>query len=188
MNGNSAKSFMSASSTSASSMSASSGPIGAKGAGREVAAIQNADSDLSVLDQDARALAEAADMLSSAETPEQLGEALAHNLGVWVAIKSIVGADRNPLPMEIRKNFDQLAVFVIRTTLGSDVGEIKVSTIETLIRINLHIAEGLVRSQRNRLVRDLAYQIWDGQGRPSGQETQNWLQAEREVDALMAFP
>lgn len=146
----------------------------------------DAECGLSVLDQDARALAEAADKLAAAETPEQLGEALAHNLGVWVAIKSIVSAERNPLPADIRKNFDQLAVFVIRATLGSEVGEIKLSTIETMIRINLHIAEGLVRSQRNRLVRDRAYQIWDQQGRPTGREMENWLQAEQDIQALMA--
>ena len=145
-----------------------------------------AEADLSVLDQDARALAEAADMLAAAETPEQLGEALAHNLGVWVAIKSIVSAERNPLPADIRNNFNQLAMFVIRTTLVSEAGAIKVSAIETMIRINLHIAEGLVRSQRNRLVRDRAYQIWDQQGRQNGREMENWLQAEQEIQALMA--
>ena len=159
---------------------------GVSGVGRRAVSIPDAVDDLSVLDQDARALAEAADMLAEAETPEQLGEALAHNLGVWVAIKSIVSADRNPLPAEIRKNFDQLAIFVIRTTLGSEVGEIKLSTIETMVRVNLHIAEGLVRSQRNRLVRDRAYQIWDEQGRPSGREMENWLQAEQEIQALLA--
>ena len=148
--------------------------------------IPDAIEDLSVLDQDARTLAEAADMLSLAETPEQLGTALAHPLGVWIAIKSIVGAERNPLPAEVRKNFDQLAVFVIRATLACEIGEVKLSTIETMIRINLHIAEGLLRSQRNRLVRDRAYQIWDEQGRPSGREMENWLQAEQEIQALLA--
>ena len=143
-------------------------------------------SDLSILDQDARALAEAADLLAAAETPEQLGEALAHNLGVWVAIKSIVSAERNPLPADTRNNFDQLAVFVIRATLSAEVGEIKMSTIETMIRINLHIAEGLVRSQRNRLVRDRAYQIWEDQGRPAGREMENWLQAERDIQVLLS--
>ncbi len=142
--------------------------------------------DLSILDQDARALAEAADMLSLAEKPEQLAGALVHNLGVWVAIQSIIGSERNPLPEDVRNNFRQLASFVIRSTLTIGSGEIKVSTIETMIRINLHIAEGLIRSQRNRLVRDRAYQIWEEQGRLSGRETENWLQAEREILALMA--
>ncbi len=158
---------------------------GIAGIGRGAAPVPGADGDLSVLDQDARALAEAADMLAQAETSEQLGEALAHNLGVWVAIKSIVSAERNPLPADIRKNFDQLAVFVIRSTLSSEVGGIKVSTIETMVRINLHIAEGLVRSQRNRLVRDRAYQIWDQQGRQAGREMENWLQAEQEIQSLL---
>ena len=151
----------------------------------EISGPVDAESDLSILDQDARALAEAADLLAAAETPEQLGEALAHNLGVWVAIKSIVSAERNPLPADTRNNFDQLAMFVIRAPLSAEVGEIKMSTIETMIRINLHIAEGLVRSQRNRLVRDRAYQIWEDQGRPAGREMENWLQAERAIQVLL---
>ncbi|MEI6557854.1 MAG: DUF2934 domain-containing protein [Rhodospirillaceae bacterium] len=153
---------------------------------RGVTAVAGIDDDLSVLDQDARALAEAADQLSLAETPEQLGEALAHNLQVWVAIKSIVGAKRNPLPTEVRHNLDLLAAYVIRTILGPEGGRITISAIETMIRINLHIAEGLVRSQRNRLVRDRAYHIWEDQGRPSGREMENWVQAEREIQALLA--
>ena len=148
--------------------------------------IPGSDGDHSALDQDARALAEAADLLSKAETPEQLGAALAHNLDVWVAIKSIIGAERNPLPADVRANLNQLAVFIIRVTLGAETGKIKVSTIETLARINLHIAEGLAQSQRNRLVRDRAFHIWDEQGRPSGREVENWFQAEQEIQALLA--
>ncbi len=141
--------------------------------------------DMSILDQDAQALAEAADQLSRAETPEQLDQALAHNLSVWVAIQSIIGSERNPLPVDVRNNFYQLASFVIRATLSIGKGEVKVSTIETMIRIDLHIAEGLIRSQRNRLIRDRAYQIWEEQGRFSGNETENWLRAEREIQSLM---
>ena len=138
------------------------------------------------LDGDARALAEAAEKLAAAETPEQLGEALALNLSVWVAIKTIVATTGDHLPAALRRNFEQLAVFVIRVTLGNEPGGIKVSTIETMVRINLHIAEGLMRSERNRLVRDRAYSLWEAQGRPSGREMENWLRAEQDIQSSLA--
>jgi len=142
--------------------------------------------DLSLLDQDARALVDAAARLTEAEDGEALGQALAHNLRVWIAIKTIVNGEGNPLPSEIRHNLDRLAAYVVRTTLGDAGQRISEASIESLARINLHIADGLMRSQRNRLIRDRAYQIWEDQGRPEGREVENWLQAEQEILALLA--
>ena len=140
---------------------------------------------LSLLEQDARTLAEAADRLVMAETGEALGEALAHNLALWVAIKTVVGAADNPLPAEVRHNLDRLAVYVIRTTLSVEQGRVTSAEIETMARINLNIAEGLNRGQRNRLIADRAYQLWEIQGRPEGRAFDNWLQAELEIEALL---
>ncbi|MEI6986488.1 MAG: flagellar biosynthesis regulator FlaF [Rhodospirillaceae bacterium] len=150
-----------------------------------VVSIDNTD-DLSLLDQDARTLLEAADQLVMAETGEELGEALAHNLRVWVAVKAIVGADRNPLPEEIRINLDQLARYVIRTTLAVEEGKVTASGIETMARINVAVAEGLMHSQRNHLVRDRAYQLWEVHGQSENRTLENWLQAERDIEALLA--
>ena len=147
---------------------------------------ESAPDDLSLLDQDAQALVEAAALLTEAETGETLGEALAHNLRVWIAIRTLVGAEDNPLPDDVRANLSQLAAYVIKTTLGGDGVAISQVSIESLARINLHIAEGLMRSQQNRLIRDRAFQLWEEQGRPDGLEMENWLHAERDILALMA--
>lgn len=142
--------------------------------------------DLSLLDPDAPALVDAAARLTEAETGEALGEALAHNLRLWIAIKTVVNAEGNPLPSEIRHNLDRLAAYVVKTTLGEGGRRITEAGIESLARINLHIADGLMRSQRNRLIRDRAFQLWEERGRPEGLEVENWLQAEQEILAL--FP
>lgn len=142
--------------------------------------------DLSLLDQDARALVEAAAMIADAETADAVGRALAHNLHVWIAIKTIVNTAGNPLPAEIRANFDRLAAYVVRTTLGDQGQGVNRDGIESLVRIDLHIADGLMRSQRNRLIRERAHQIWEDAGRPEGLDKDHWLQAEQEILALLA--
>jgi len=146
----------------------------------------SASDHLSLLDQDARTLAEAAARLTEAETGEALGAALAHNLDVWIAIRTLVTAESNPLPAEVRENLCQLAGYVVRTTLDGARETLTEAVIQSLATVNLHIAEGLMLSQRNNLIRDRAYQLWEDQGRPDGRHQENWLQAEQEIRALMA--
>ena len=57
----------------------------------------------SLIEQDARALLESANLLADAVTGEQLTEALDHNLRMWVAIKTMVADPANALPEEINE-------------------------------------------------------------------------------------
>lgn len=41
-------------------------------------------------------------------------------------------------------------------------------------------AKGQTGDDRERRVRDRAYEIWESEGRPSGREREHWEQAERE--------
>ncbi len=36
---------------------------------------------------------------------------------------------------------------------------------------------------REHKIRELAYEIWQGDGRPSGRDVQHWLAAERQIEA-----
>ncbi|MFJ5487693.1 DUF2934 domain-containing protein, partial [Hansschlegelia beijingensis] len=41
---------------------------------------------------------------------------------------------------------------------------------------------------RERRIREIAYQLWEDAGRPEGQERQHWLEAERRVAADAGEP
>ena len=105
--------------------------------------------NMSVREKDAYALTEAAVSLDRARgKAADLAAALEHNLELWVAIRTLVTTPGNALPAAIRHNLVQLSGFVAGTTLDSGV-EIKESALNTLININLQIAEGLL--QRTQL-------------------------------------
>ena len=105
--------------------------------------------DLSVPEQEAFGLSRAAILLDQArqnlDNKEALGEALTHNLELWVAIRAMVDRDDSPLPKEVRENLVRLSNFVADTTFKTGEG-ISEKSIDTLININLQIADFLLRS------------------------------------------
>jgi flagellar biosynthesis regulator FlaF len=105
---------------------------------------------MSVREKDAYALTEAAVSLDLARGKQaDLAAALEHNLELWVAIRTLVTTPGNSLPAAIRHNLVQLSGFVAGTTLSDGV-TIPESRLNTLININLQIAEGLLqRTQAN---------------------------------------
>ena len=108
-------------------------------------------SSLTLPEQEALGLAEAAIGLDQARTSENRNEALAaalnHNLEVWVAIRSIAQSPGSPLPPNVRANLIRLSDFVAHTTFanGAAIGD---SALNTLININLQLAEGLLEGQK----------------------------------------
>ena len=105
---------------------------------------------MSVREQDAYALTEAAVRLDNARgAAGDLAAALEHNLELWVAIRTLVTKPGNALPASIRHNLVQLSGFVAGTTLDDGVAMTE-SRLNTLININLQIAEGLLEQQRRR--------------------------------------
>jgi flagellar biosynthesis regulator FlaF len=102
--------------------------------------------DLSAAEKDAAALSDAAIRLDQARGDDKmLVAALDHNLELWVGIRTIVSQweKYNPMPMEARENLVKLSQYVADTTFahGKDMGD---KTLDSLININLQIAQGLL--------------------------------------------
>jgi flagellar biosynthesis regulator FlaF len=100
---------------------------------------------MSTREQDAFALTEAAVRLDQARGKEaNLAAALEQNLQLWVAIRTLVSRPGNALPAQIRNNLVSLSGFVAETTWRDGVA-IPATRLDTLININLQIAEGLLQ-------------------------------------------
>jgi len=100
---------------------------------------------MSTREKDAYALTEAAVSLDRARgKAADLAAALEHNLELWVAIRTLVSRPGNALPATIRHNLVQLSGFVAGTTWRDGV-TISDNRLDTLININLQIAEGLLQ-------------------------------------------
>ncbi len=133
-------------------------------------------------EEDAFALAEAAILLEHARHTggAELTAALENNLQLWVAIRTLVERPNSPIPKEIRENLIKLGQFVAQKTF--EVGKSpKPATIDSLITINLHIAEGLLEGIVSQRIRDRAYYLWELDGCQHGRDQDHWAQAEREI-------
>lgn len=108
-------------------------------------------SNLSLPEQEALSLANAAIALDQARAAENrteaLVEALNHNLEVWVAIRALSRSPSSPLPPAIRNNLMRLSNFVAQTTFAAGPA-ISDSSLNSLININMQLAEGLLEGQK----------------------------------------
>lgn len=141
--------------------------------------------NFTMIEQDAVALLHAASLLVDADTPEKANVALDHNLRLWVAIKTVLQNEENTLEPAVKANLRNLAQYVSTTTMEATKGSIEAAKLVSLSRINMHIAEGLLRGQQNRMVQERAYEIWEREGRPDGQEMNHWLRAEAEIAEML---
>ncbi|NYZ10962.1 DUF2934 domain-containing protein [Azospirillum sp. RWY-5-1] len=135
-------------------------------------------------EKDAFTLMSAASLLSEADSPDKVNVALDHNLKLWIAIKTVIQDGGNSLASEVKDNLRQLSQWVATTTMEASSGEFEGSKLIALARVNMHIAEGLVRGQQNKMVEERAYQIWEEEGCPEGKQLDHWLRAEQEVAEL----
>jgi flagellar protein FlaF len=109
-------------------------------------------SSLPLPEQEALSLAEAAIALDRARSGDnravELVAALNHNLEVWVAIRSLARSPGSPLPPDLKANLIRLSEFVAHTTFtnGASISD---SSLNTLININMQLAEGLLEGQKN---------------------------------------
>lgn len=134
-------------------------------------------------EQDARTMMQAAGLLIEADTPEKVNIALDTNLKLWVAIKTVIQDGQSALSDAVKENLRGLAQYVATTTMEAGDGSIELSRLVSLARIDMQIAEGLLRGQQNAMIQDRAYQIWEEEGRPEGREVEHWTRAEREMAA-----
>ena len=102
---------------------------------------------LSSNEEGAFGLSKAAVMLDQARDEEaRLAAALDNNMEVWVAIRTLVNRQDNPLPDETKQNLMKLSQFVTQTTMAQGV-EMPPEVLDTFININLQISEGLLESR-----------------------------------------
>jgi len=101
---------------------------------------------MSTREQDAFALTEAALRIDRARgKAADLAAALEHNIELWVAIRTLVTRPGNALPAQIRHNLVELSGFVADATWKDGVA-MPAKRLDTLININLQIAEGLLQT------------------------------------------
>ncbi|CAO3427269.1 DUF2934 domain-containing protein [Azospirillum doebereinerae] len=141
--------------------------------------------NFAVVEQDSIALLHAASLLLDADTAEKVNVALDHNLKLWIAIKAVLVNEECPVEPEVKANLRNLAQYVVNTTMEATGGTIEERRLVSLSRINMSIAEGLLRGQQNKMIQDRAYEIWEAEGRPDGREQEHWLRAESEVSVSL---
>jgi flagellar biosynthesis regulator FlaF len=111
---------------------------------------QSWDSELTVSEQDALALTQAALEIArafEAKDDKRLAAALDRNLKIWVGIRTLVSQSDNPLPMPIKDNLIRLSSFVAQKTFEMQNGA-NAKTIDALTNANLQISEGLLETRR----------------------------------------
>ncbi|MBI3446286.1 MAG: hypothetical protein HY055_13250 [Magnetospirillum sp.] len=108
-------------------------------------------SSLTLPEQEALSLAEAAIALDRARMAEDrnraLVEALNNNLEVWIAIRALSQSPSSTLPPPIRNNLLRLSDFVAQTTFSAGAS-ISDNALNSLININMQLAEGLLEGQK----------------------------------------
>lgn len=72
----------------------------------------------------------------------RLDEALKFNQRLWTVFQSELVSEENPLPEEVRRNLLDLSWFVDKRTFET-LANPKATSLNVLIDINRHIAEGL---------------------------------------------
>ena len=111
------------------------------------------EEDLSVVERQAFNLAQAGIQLDQArlggDDNGTLARALEHNLQVWVEIGILIKSPESQLAENVRDNILKLRDFISDTTMQHGV-DIRESTLNTLININLQISEGLLEGARSR--------------------------------------
>ncbi|KAA0572590.1 DUF2934 domain-containing protein [Azospirillum sp. Sh1] len=136
------------------------------------------------VEQDSIVLLKAASTLLESDVPEKVTVALDQNLKLWIAIKTVLLNDDCPVEPEVKANLRNLAQYVVSTTMLATQGAIETRKLVSLARLNMNIAEGLLSGQRNRMIQERAYQIWQEEGCPEGREQEHWLRAEAEISGL----
>ncbi|MDP6895786.1 MAG: flagellar biosynthesis regulator FlaF, partial [Rhodospirillales bacterium] len=111
------------------------------------------EEDLSVVERQAFNLAQAGIQLDQArlggDDNGTLARALEHNLQVWIEIGILIKSPESQLAENVRDNILKLRDFISDTTMQHGV-DIRESTLNTLININLQISEGLLEGARGR--------------------------------------
>lgn len=121
---------------------------------------------LSAAEKDAYALTESAVRLDQCRNDQAaLMGALEHNLMLWVAIRTMITkwSEGKPLPAEIQENLIRLSHYVADTTFRN-ASNMRESTLNSLININLQIAQGLLEGAQGPTKQRLGNEDFDKLG------------------------
>ena len=111
---------------------------------------------------------------------KKLASALENEMEVWTAIRTAATRWTEDDRQATRQNLCRLADFVSGTIMSAGV-DISDSTLNTLININLQIAEGLLEGETQQKIRDEAYRLWEDEGCQHGKDQEYWYRAEENV-------
>ncbi len=133
-------------------------------------------------EEDALALARSAVQIATARKKggADLTSALDSNLQLWVAIRTLMQRPECQLPKDIRNNLIKLSQFAAQKTFEVANG-VTDDILDSLINLNLQIAEGLLEGTTGHRIRELAYKMWEKAGCPPGRDLDHWLKAEYEI-------
>ena len=146
-----------------------------------------ADIDLSTLDSThglAAALTAAGADLCRATEDGHFCEPLDRNLQLWVAIKTMMNRATASVPDAVQGELVRLAdrVAAFTAMVGRDFSPERAIQ---LAEIDLKIAQELIETTLNQMIRDRAYYIWMESGCPQGCDQEHWSMAELEIKGLM---
>lgn len=102
--------------------------------------------ELSLAEQEAYTLSEAALMIDRARSTRDAGDlasALDHNLELWIGIRALISRRDSAITGQVRDNLVKLADYVAQTILDKGI-KMAPQTLDSLININLQISEGLL--------------------------------------------
>lgn len=111
--------------------------------------------DMERIEEDVFALTQVASAIEQAADRNDGGallQALDDNLKLWVALRTVVLAETNRLPVDIRADVVKLARYTARKTIELE-GGVTVDALKSLIHTNHQLAEGLL-DLRGRLATD----------------------------------
>jgi len=134
-------------------------------------------SELSIAETGALALAGAACALDRAADTRTFLGALECNRRVWRSLGRLAMAGSWPVPDA------KVVAYALKTSGQSSGAPGRDDDIHALIDINRRVSASLAGGKDLERIRDRARAIWEGRGRPVGEDLDHWLLAEMEVSA-----
>lgn len=134
---------------------------------------------LSLAETGALVLADAARDLDHADDAQKFLGALDRNRRIWKSIGRLAASRSWSVPDH------RMVAYALRTTgqaSGPTPGQIGHDDhIHALIDINRRVSKALAAGGDIERIRERAHAIWEGRGRPHGEDMDHWLLAEMDV-------
>lgn len=137
-----------------------------------------ASETLTIAETGALALDCAAHDLDCADDAQKFLGALDRNRRVWESIGQLAAARSWRLPNR------HMVAYAIKTTSQTTAQSGRDDRIHALIDINRQVAMELAGGKDMESLRQRARTVWEGRGRPFGNDIEHWLLAEMDVQSI----